>query len=206
MFKANSNSNGSFSNYSCWHFSLYPGIPRDLPTLPSRVWKSQQTWHVYLHTFWICVKASWFITLPPDCPEPPNVIAIIGGSIVSVALIGILVLMLIKLLFYMRDLKEFKKFENEKKKSQWAKVRHFFITANTTRINHHLGILRCCYLVWTYFAEAHLIFCLKERLHNPAVQQQQCGVLYSRTYCYCIMLTQWGCGSQSMLWTCDVQL
>lgn len=40
------------------------------------------------------------------------------------ALIGILLLMLIKLLLYMKDLKEFRKFENEKKKSKWAEVRH----------------------------------------------------------------------------------
>ncbi|XP_060944579.1 integrin beta-2 [Limanda limanda] len=70
------------------------------------------------------------------CPDPPNVIAIIGGSIVSVALIGILVLMLIKLLFYMRDLKEFRKFENEKKKSQWAKADNpLFQNATTTVAN-----------------------------------------------------------------------
>uniref|UniRef100_A0A7N6B1J1 Integrin beta n=1 Tax=Anabas testudineus TaxID=64144 RepID=A0A7N6B1J1_ANATE len=61
-----------------------------------------------------------------DCPEPPSVIAIIGGSIASVALIGIILLMLIKLLLYMKDLKEFRKFENEKKKSKWAEVRCFY--------------------------------------------------------------------------------
>lgn len=62
-------------------------------------------------------------TVIPDCPEPPNVIAIIGGSLAGVALIGLLVLMLIKLLIHLQDLKEFRKFENEQKKSKWAKVR-----------------------------------------------------------------------------------
>nr|ALJ30161.1 CD18 transcript 1 [Paralichthys olivaceus]ALJ30162.1 CD18 transcript 2 [Paralichthys olivaceus] len=71
-----------------------------------------------------------------DCPEPPNVIAIIGGSIVSVALIGILLLMLLKLIFYMRDLKEFRKFENEKKMSKWAKADNpLFQNATTTVAN-----------------------------------------------------------------------
>ncbi|KAF7653863.1 hypothetical protein LDENG_00077630 [Lucifuga dentata] len=71
-----------------------------------------------------------------DCPEPPNVAAIIGGSIVSVALIGILILLLIKLLIYMNDLKEFRKFENEKKKSKWAEADNpLFQNATTTVAN-----------------------------------------------------------------------
>ncbi len=53
--------------------------------------------------------------------------AIILSSIAGVALIGILLLTLLKVLFYMKDLKEFRKFENERKKSQWAKVRSFVL-------------------------------------------------------------------------------
>ncbi|XP_059199071.1 integrin beta-2 [Centropristis striata] len=68
-----------------------------------------------------------------DCPEPPNVVAIIAGSVASVILIGLLLLMLLKLLFYMKDLKEFKKFENEKKKSKWAEADNpLFQDATTT--------------------------------------------------------------------------
>ncbi|XP_037313457.2 integrin beta-2 [Pungitius pungitius] len=71
-----------------------------------------------------------------DCPAPPSVTAIIGGSIASVALIGILLLMLIKLLIYMKDLKELRKFENEQKKSKWAKADNpLFHSANTTVLN-----------------------------------------------------------------------
>ncbi|CAF95982.1 unnamed protein product, partial [Tetraodon nigroviridis] len=53
------------------------------------------------------------------CPEPLNTNAIIGGSIALVALIGILVLMVIKLLIWMNDRKEYKKFEKEQKKAKW---------------------------------------------------------------------------------------
>ncbi|XP_038575705.1 integrin beta-2 [Micropterus salmoides] len=68
-----------------------------------------------------------------DCPEPPSVTAIIGGSIVSVALIGIILLMIIKLVLYMKDLKEFRKFENEKKKAKWEKATNpLFQNATTT--------------------------------------------------------------------------
>ncbi|XP_068428566.1 integrin beta-2 [Clinocottus analis] len=71
-----------------------------------------------------------------DCPEPPNVTAIIGGSLASVALIGILLLMLIKLLIYMKDLKEFRKFENERKKCKWAEADNpLFQNATTTVAN-----------------------------------------------------------------------
>ncbi|XP_061774561.1 integrin beta-2 [Nerophis ophidion] len=71
-----------------------------------------------------------------ECPEPPNVLAIIGGSIASVALIGIVLLLLIKLLIHMKDLKEFRKFENEKKKSKWAEADNpLFKNATTTVAN-----------------------------------------------------------------------
>ncbi|XP_053732658.1 integrin beta-2 [Synchiropus splendidus] len=71
-----------------------------------------------------------------ECPEPPSVAAIIGGSVAAVALIGILLLLLIKLLIYMNDLKEFRKFENEKKKSKWAEADNpLFQNATTTITN-----------------------------------------------------------------------
>lgn len=63
-----------------------------------------------------------------DCPEPPNIIAIIGGSVAAVALIGILLLMVVKLLIYMKDLKEYRKFEKERAKSDWTKVRQTSVT------------------------------------------------------------------------------
>ncbi|XP_069581290.1 integrin beta-2 isoform X2 [Brachyistius frenatus] len=71
-----------------------------------------------------------------DCPEPPSITAIIAGSITAVAIIGILLLMLIKLLIFMKDRKEFKKFENEKKKSKWAEADNpLFQNATTTVAN-----------------------------------------------------------------------
>lgn len=71
-----------------------------------------------------------------DCPEPPSVIAIIGGSIAAVALIGIVLLMLVKLFIYTKDLKEFRKFENEKMKSKWADADNpLFKNACTTVTN-----------------------------------------------------------------------
>ncbi|XP_039674080.1 integrin beta-2 isoform X2 [Perca fluviatilis] len=73
-----------------------------------------------------------------ECPEPPSVLAIIGGSIASVALIGILLLMLIKLLLYMKDLKEFRKFENEKKKAKWAKADNPLFNKATTTVENPL--------------------------------------------------------------------
>lgn len=66
----------------------------------------------------------------PVCPEPPNIAAIIGASIVSVALIGLLVLMIVKLLIYMKDLKEYRKFEKEKNKSKWTDVSLLFLNTD----------------------------------------------------------------------------
>ncbi|KAM4608389.1 integrin beta-2 [Polymixia lowei] len=71
-----------------------------------------------------------------ECPELPNIYAIIGGSIAGVALIGMLILLLIKGLIYLNDLKEFKRFENEKKKSKWAQADNpLFQNATTTVTN-----------------------------------------------------------------------
>lgn len=71
-----------------------------------------------------------------ECPELPNIYAIIGGSIAGVALIGLLILILIKGLIYMKDLKEFRKFENEKMKAKWGKADNpLFKNATTTVAN-----------------------------------------------------------------------
>ncbi|XP_061082478.1 integrin beta-2 [Conger conger] len=68
-----------------------------------------------------------------ECPAPPNVAAIVGGTIAAVALIGLLLLLLIKALLYMKDLKEFRRFENEKQKAKWSKAENpLFKTATTT--------------------------------------------------------------------------
>ncbi|XP_024919680.1 integrin beta-2 [Cynoglossus semilaevis] len=71
-----------------------------------------------------------------DCPEPPNIIAIIGGSVAAVALIGILLLMVVKLLIYMKDLKEYRKFEKERAKSDWTKASNPLYTSATTRVEN----------------------------------------------------------------------
>lgn len=57
-----------------------------------------------------------------ECPEGPNVPLIVGGSLAGVALIGLLLLILIKALFYFKDLKEWKRFEKEMQRSKWAQV------------------------------------------------------------------------------------
>uniref|UniRef100_A0AAY4CHJ3 Integrin beta n=1 Tax=Denticeps clupeoides TaxID=299321 RepID=A0AAY4CHJ3_9TELE len=54
------------------------------------------------------------------CPEPPNIVAIVAGSVAGVALIGLLILLIIKALIYIKDAKEWKNFQNEKKKSKWT--------------------------------------------------------------------------------------
>uniref|UniRef100_A0A8B9JUN3 Integrin beta n=1 Tax=Astyanax mexicanus TaxID=7994 RepID=A0A8B9JUN3_ASTMX len=62
-----------------------------------------------------------------ECPEGPNVGAIVGGSLAAVALIGLLLLLLIKGIIYAKDLKEWRKFEKEQQRRQWAKVCTIFI-------------------------------------------------------------------------------
>ncbi|MCI4378656.1 hypothetical protein PGIGA_G00218320 [Pangasianodon gigas] len=71
-----------------------------------------------------------------ECPEGPNVALIVGGSLAGVALIGLLLLILIKAIFYFKDLKEWKRFEKEAQRRQWAKSENpLFQKATTTVAN-----------------------------------------------------------------------
>ncbi|XP_062861979.1 integrin beta-2 isoform X2 [Trichomycterus rosablanca] len=71
-----------------------------------------------------------------ECPEGPNVAAIVGGSLAGVALIGLLLLMIIKGIFYVKDLKEWRKFEKEMQRSKWANSDNpLFKKATTTVAN-----------------------------------------------------------------------
>uniref|UniRef100_A0A3B3SYU2 Integrin beta n=1 Tax=Paramormyrops kingsleyae TaxID=1676925 RepID=A0A3B3SYU2_9TELE len=72
-----------------------------------------------------------------ECPEPPDLRLIIGGTFSGVALIGILLLLALKAFIHMRDLKEFRRFENEQKKSKWNNP--LFKTATTTVQNPNFG-------------------------------------------------------------------
>ncbi|XP_056146129.1 integrin beta-2 [Lampris incognitus] len=71
-----------------------------------------------------------------ECPELPNIYAIIGGSIAGVALIGLLILLLIKFLIHMNDLKELRKFENEKKKAKWENAPNPLYKDAVTTVNN----------------------------------------------------------------------
>ncbi|XP_036425194.1 integrin beta-2 [Colossoma macropomum] len=71
-----------------------------------------------------------------ECPEGPNVGAIVGGSLAGVALIGLLILLLIKGLIYVKDLKEWKRFEKEQQRRKWADGENpLFQKATTTVAN-----------------------------------------------------------------------
>lgn len=57
-----------------------------------------------------------------ECLQGPNVALIVGSSLAGVALIGLLLLIIIKAIFYLKDLKEWRRFEKEAQRRQWAKV------------------------------------------------------------------------------------
>lgn len=59
----------------------------------------------------------------PECPEPPNVPLIVGGTIAGVFLIGVLVLVIWRFLMELIDRREFRRFEKEKTKAKWNDVR-----------------------------------------------------------------------------------
>lgn len=60
---------------------------------------------------------------PTECPEPPNIALIVGSTVAGVALIGLLLLLLWRLLTELFDRREYRRFEKEKSKAKWNDVR-----------------------------------------------------------------------------------
>ncbi|XP_042327153.1 integrin beta-2 [Sceloporus undulatus] len=78
------------------------------------------------------------VTVNPNkvCPEPPNVAAIVGGTIAGIALIGLLLLLIWRLLTELIDRKEYHRFEKEKSKAKWNDADNpLFKSATTTVVN-----------------------------------------------------------------------
>ncbi|XP_055463035.1 integrin beta-2 [Psammomys obesus] len=69
------------------------------------------------------------------CVKGPNVAAIVGGTVVGVVLIGVLLLVIWKALTHLTDLREYRRFEKEKLKSQWNNDNPLFKSATTTVMN-----------------------------------------------------------------------
>ncbi|XP_076975268.1 integrin beta-2 [Tamandua tetradactyla] len=70
-----------------------------------------------------------------ECVQGPNVAAIVGGTVAGVVLIGLLLLGIWKVLTHLSDLREYKRFEKEKLKSQWNNDNPLFKSATTTVMN-----------------------------------------------------------------------
>lgn len=60
---------------------------------------------------------------PAECPEPPNIALIVGGTVAGVALIGLVLLLIWRLLTELFDRREYRRFEKEKSKAKWNDVR-----------------------------------------------------------------------------------
>lgn len=67
-----------------------------------------------------------------ECPEGPNIIAIVGGSLAAVALIGLLMLLIIKGVLYASDLREWRRFEKDRKHEKTSGTNPLFQNATTT--------------------------------------------------------------------------
>ncbi|KAM9695674.1 integrin beta-2 [Trichechus inunguis] len=70
-----------------------------------------------------------------ECVEGPKVAAIVAGTVAGIVLIGILLLSIWKALTHLSDLREYKRFEKEKLKSQWNNDNPLFKSATTTVMN-----------------------------------------------------------------------
>uniref|UniRef100_A0A8D0GQD8 Integrin beta n=1 Tax=Sphenodon punctatus TaxID=8508 RepID=A0A8D0GQD8_SPHPU len=71
-----------------------------------------------------------------ECPQPPNVAAIVGGTIAGVALIGLLLLLIWRFVTELIDRREYRRFETERSKAKWNDADNpLFQSATTTVVN-----------------------------------------------------------------------
>ncbi|KAH0621752.1 hypothetical protein JD844_023371 [Phrynosoma platyrhinos] len=97
---------------------------------------SQNCWIYYSISQMDGEKYSVTINPNKECPEPPNVGAIVGGTIAGIALIGLLLLLIWRLLTELIDRKEYHRFEKEKSKAKWNDADNpLFKSATTTVVN-----------------------------------------------------------------------
>ncbi|XP_071977381.1 integrin beta-2 isoform X2 [Engystomops pustulosus] len=77
-------------------------------------------------------------TIKRECPEEPNIAAIVGGTIAGVILIGLIILAIWKLFTEVKDRKEYQRFEKERQQVRWDKsINPIFTNATTTVKNPH---------------------------------------------------------------------
>ncbi|KAF7243710.1 Integrin beta-2 [Varanus komodoensis] len=98
---------------------------------------SQNCW-IYYTLFQMDGQEKYAVSVDPnkECPVPPNVAAIVGGTIAGVALIGLILLLIWRLLTELIDRREYHRFEKEKSKAKWNDADNpLFKSATTTVVN-----------------------------------------------------------------------
>uniref|UniRef100_A0A8C2DD52 Integrin beta n=1 Tax=Cyprinus carpio TaxID=7962 RepID=A0A8C2DD52_CYPCA len=134
------------------------------------------------------LKLSTFTFLVLECPEGPNIAAIVGGSIAAVALIGLLILLIIKAVLYASDLREWKRFEKDRKHEKTSVSSVFFIHKTPT-----LHIRSNCLKLFSIhaFYEADYVFISfyrvptrYSRMLRPQFKTQHFLEIHERT-CWC---------------------
>lgn len=77
-------------------------------------------------------------TLKRECPEAPNLFAIVGGTIGGVLLIGVISLLIWKFVTEISDRREYTRFQQEQQKAKWNNsINPIFSDATTTVKNPH---------------------------------------------------------------------
>ncbi|XP_056611668.1 integrin beta-2-like isoform X1 [Triplophysa dalaica] len=64
-----------------------------------------------------------------DCPKGPNIAAIVGGSLAGGALIGLLILLIVKACLHARDLRDWRRFEEDRKLEKFSGINPIFQNA-----------------------------------------------------------------------------
>ncbi|KAM4697856.1 integrin beta-2 [Rhinophrynus dorsalis] len=81
-------------------------------------------------------KYSITYTTKRECPEAPNLFAIVGGTIAGVFFVGLVCLAIWKLVTEVMDRKEYSRFEKERLKSKWNPGENPIYTKATTTVQN----------------------------------------------------------------------
>uniref|UniRef100_S4RGG6 Integrin beta n=1 Tax=Petromyzon marinus TaxID=7757 RepID=S4RGG6_PETMA len=98
--------------------------------------KNEEDCWFYFNFTYAKSDAEVYVQTKVECPEEPNIIAIIAGVVAGIVLIGLALLLIWKLLMIIHDRREFAKFEKDRMNAKWDTGENpIYKSAVTTVVN-----------------------------------------------------------------------
>ncbi|EDV26654.1 uncharacterized protein TRIADDRAFT_54882 [Trichoplax adhaerens] len=109
------------------------------------------------------------------CPQPPNIAAIVAGTVGGVIGAGLLILLIWKIMMMLKERKEFNEFESQRKKEKWNAI--YGSTPDSWSFRNSLRIYRYMHRYTTNTSRKLLLCQDPERMKNMSYMLKKCSVL-----------------------------